>query len=391
MLKPTGLVSRVIGSLLLFITSWAYALPPMNMPEGVTPVSHEIYSLHMLVFYICCGIGVVVFTFLFYSLIKFRRSKGAESKPFHEHLGIEILWTVIPFILLVIMAVPATKVLYQIHNTEKPDLNIKITGYQWKWQYDYLDQGINFYSNISTPQDEIHNIMPKNPNYLLQVDHPLIVPVKEKIRFLITANDVVHSWWVPELGIKQDAIPGYINDAWAYIEKPGTYRGQCAELCGAMHAYMPIVVKAVSQADFKRWVQKQENAKYHLASNATPATPTVTKSTSKPLSEASLMKVGQEVYAKHCVACHQKNLQGMPPTFPSLVDSKIVHDKNLTPLIDTVLNGVPNTAMQAFKDQLSDEEIAGVLNYIRNAGGKHSRLNPTVADIQAAKKHIKGA
>jgi cytochrome c oxidase subunit 2 len=257
-----SVLSRVIGfTLVTFVLGLQQALgftiPPINMPYGVTPISHEVYRLHMITFYICAGIGVVVFGVLIYSLFKYRRARGAVAAKFHEHTGIEILWTVIPFIILVAMAIPATKVLMEIHNTAKPALDIKVIGYQWKWKYEYLDQGISFFSNLSTPNDQIYGNAKKNKWFLLEVDHPLVVPVNEKIRILVTSNDVIHSWWVPDLGMKQDAIPGYINENWFTIEKPGTYRGQCAELCGANHAFMPIVVEAVTPAQFAAWVKQQ--------------------------------------------------------------------------------------------------------------------------------------
>ncbi len=224
------------------------------MPYGASTISHEIYNLHMAAFYICCVIGFLVFGVLIYSLIKFRKSKGAVSAHFHEHIGIEILWTTIPFLILVALAVPATIVLQHIHNTDNAQLTIKITGYQWKWKYEYLDQGISIFSNLSTTQEQIHNETPKDQWFLLEVDNPVVVPVNTKVRLLVTADDVIHAWWVPDLGIKQDGIPGFINENWIYITKPGTYRGQCGELCGVNHGFMPIVVKAVSKEDFKQWV-----------------------------------------------------------------------------------------------------------------------------------------
>ena len=254
------LLSRVGLSIILGVwlfLSDAIALPPMNLPYGATPISHRIYDLHMLTFYLCVGIGVIVFGALMYSLIKFRKSRGVIAENTHEHLGIEIVWTVIPFLILVIMAIPATRLLMDIHDTSRPALDIKITGYQWKWKYEYLDQGISYFSNLSTPSDEIYRHAAKNPWYLLEVDHPLVVPIHQKVRILVTSNDVIHSWWVPDLGVKQDAVPGYINDNWFTITKPGIYRGQCAELCGVNHSFMPIVVKAVSPIEFAQWVKQQ--------------------------------------------------------------------------------------------------------------------------------------
>lgn len=248
--------TKFLFSLLIVLFSFnaAFASPGLNMPYGVTPVSHEIYKLHMTAFWICCGIGVVVFSVLFYSLIKFRKSKGAKAENFHEHLGIEILWTAIPFLILVALAIPATIVLSNIHNTDESALTVKITGYQWKWKYEYLDQGISFFSNLSTPIDQINNKAPKDKWFLLEVDQPLVLPINTKVKLLVTADDVIHAWWVPELGLKQDGIPGYINENWVYITKPGIYRGQCGELCGVNHGFMPIVVEAMSQKDFNQWV-----------------------------------------------------------------------------------------------------------------------------------------
>jgi cytochrome c oxidase subunit 2 len=237
-----------------FLTSVAYATPGVNMPYGVSPISHQIYNLHMAAFYICCVIGAAVFSVLIYALIKFRKSKGAQAAHFHEHLGVEILWTTIPFLILVALAIPATIVLKNIHNTDASDLTIKVIGYQWKWKYEYLDQGVSFFSNLSTTQDQINNKAPKGEWFLLEVDNPVVVPINKKVRILVTADDVIHAWWVPELGIKQDAVPGFVNENWFYITKPGTYRGQCGELCGMNHAFMPIVVQAVTQEEFDKWV-----------------------------------------------------------------------------------------------------------------------------------------
>jgi cytochrome c oxidase subunit II len=256
-------MQRSLSRLILFISFCffaitAYATPGINMPRGVTPVSHEIYALHMACLYICCVIGALTFGVLLYSLVKFRKSKGAKAAHFHEHLGIEILWTVIPTLILVALAIPSTIVLKHIHNTDNSGLTIKITGFQWKWRYEYLDQGISFFSQLSTPQDQINNKAPKDEWYLLEVDHPVVVPVDTKVKLLVTADDVIHAWWVPELGVKQDAVPGYINENWFYIEKPGTYRGQCGELCGVNHGFMPIVIQAVSKEDFNKWVSTQQ-------------------------------------------------------------------------------------------------------------------------------------
>ena len=248
-------------------TAGAYATPGVNMPYGVTPVSHQIYNLHMTAFWICTGIGLLTFGALFYSLYAYRHAKGAQAAHFHEHLWVEIIWTVIPTLILIALAVPATIVLKNIHNTDEAQLTIKITGYQWKWKYEYLDQGISFFSNLSTPQDQINNSKPKNEWFLLEVDNEVVVPINAKVKILVTADDVIHDWWVPELGVKQDAIPGFINENWFEATVPGTYRGQCAELCGVNHGFMPIVVKAVSQEEFDRWVKNHSK----IAQNNLPS------------------------------------------------------------------------------------------------------------------------
>lgn len=337
-----------------------FALPELNMPYGASPISREIYDLHMAGFYVCCGIGFVVFGVLIYSLIKFRKSKGAKAAHFHEHIGLEILWTTIPFLILVALAIPATIVLAHIHDTEKSELTIKVVGYQWKWKYEYLDQGISFFSNLSTPQEQIQNKAPKNEWFLLEVDHPLVVPVNTKIKLLITADDVIHAWWVPSLGIKQDAIPGFINENWILVEKEGFYRGQCGELCGVYHGFMPIVVQAVSKEDFQKWITDHR---------PTPESIALAKQEMlKPLTEDELLTLGKAQYEKSCIMCHQAEGEGLPPSFPPLKGSRVV-----TGPIDVttayVLTGVPGTAMQAFGDQLDDRSIAAVVTYIRNAWG----------------------
>jgi len=252
-----------IGRVIFFISfcllaTAVWATPGINMPYGVSPISHEIYNLHMAAFYICCGIGAITFGVLIYSLFKFRKSKGAKAAHFHEHLGVEIFWTIIPTLILVALAIPATIVLKHIHNTDASALTIKVTGYQWRWKYDYLDQGISFFSTLSSTQDQINNKAPKNEWFLLEVDNPVVMPVNTKVRLLVTADDVIHAWWVPDLGVKQDAVPGFINENWVYADKIGTYRGQCGELCGVNHGFMPIVIEVVSQADFDKWVNEHQ-------------------------------------------------------------------------------------------------------------------------------------
>ncbi|EKD55226.1 MAG: cytochrome c oxidase subunit II [uncultured bacterium] len=363
-----------------FLTMSACLASALNMPYGVTPISHEIYMLHMVAFYVCCVIGVIVFGVLVYSLIKFRKSKGAKAAHFHEHLGIEILWTTIPFLILVALAVPATIVLQHIHNTDKAGLTIKITGYQWKWKYEYLDQGVSFFSNLATTQEQINNRAPKDPWFLLEVDNSMVVPVNTKVRLLVTADDVIHAWWVPDLGVKQDAIPGYINENWFYITKPGTYRGQCGELCGINHAFMPIVVKAVSQTEFDQWV------KTHTLRAMAAAQEDV-----KPMTETELLKMGKAQYEKSCIMCHQANGEGLPPSFPPLKKSRVVTGP-LEANIAFVLTGVPATAMQAFGSQLDNRTLASIITYTRQAWGNdvtnkkhHYATVAQPADIQKAR------
>jgi cytochrome c oxidase subunit 2 len=355
------LIRNMVSGLLFtfaFISS-AFALQ-YNMSRGVTPISKEIYGLHMTIFWICVAIAVLVFGIMFYSIFKHRKSKGAVAANFHEHAQVEFIWALIPFIILVLMAIPATKVLMRMEDSSAAVVNIKITGYQWRWKYEYLDQGISFFSNLSTPQDQIDGKAAKGQWYLLEVDKPLVLPIHKKIRFLVTSNDVVHSWWVPAFGIKRDAIPGFIHEAWANIDKPGIYRGQCAELCGMHHGFMPIVVIAKTQAEYELWLKEQGSGAGHV-----DAKPQI-------LSKTELMKKGEATYKTTCAVCHKPEGIGMPPAFPSLLGSKITIG-SVSKHIDIVLHGVKGSAMQAFASQLSDEDIAAVVTYERNAWGNDNQ------------------
>lgn len=331
----------------------------LNLTAGVTPVSQDIFHLHMTVFWLCVAIAIVVFGVMFYSIAFHRKSKGAKPAEFHSHTWLEIAWTIIPAIILVIMAIPATKVFINMNNNDKEELNIKIVGYQWKWQYEYLEDGIKFFSNLSTPIAQQENKEPKGEHYLREVDNEIVVPIHKKIRFLITSNDVNHSWWVADLGIKRDAIPGIINEAWARIDKPGTYRGQCAELCGVKHAYMPIVIKAVSEQEYKDWVAKQKGGASQAEAD-----------NNRLWTMQELMKKGEETYGRICAACHQVTGLGLPPTFPALKGSKLTTGP-IGDHAEIVLNGKAGTAMQAFKGQLSEAELASVITYERNAWGNN--------------------
>lgn len=247
-----------IGGALLMWSMGANADYALNMTPGVTAVSRDVYNLHMLIFWICVAIGTGVFGVMFWSIYHHRKSRGAVPAQFHESTLIEIIWTVVPMLILVVMAVPATKTLIRMADARDAALTIKVTGYQWRWHYQYLNENIGFFSTLSTPVAQIHNDADKDEHYLLEVDQKMVVPVGKKVRVLTTAGDVIHSWWVPALAIKKDAIPGFINESWTLIEKPGIYRGQCAELCGKDHGFMPIVVEALPEAEFKQWVEKMK-------------------------------------------------------------------------------------------------------------------------------------
>jgi cytochrome c oxidase subunit II len=347
----------------------------LNLQQPETIIAHEIYDLHTVILVICVIIFIVVFGTMFYALWRHRKSVGHAAEQFHENTSVEIIWTVIPFLILVGMAIPATKTVLAMKDSSGPDMSIKVTGYQWKWRYDYLKEDITFYSNLTTPVEQIENRAPKGEHYLLEVDNPLVVPVGKKIDVLITANDVIHSWWVPAFGVKQDAIPGFVRDSWFKIDQPGTYRGQCAELCGKDHGFMPIVVEAVTEDQYKDWVAQQQGKKAQAqAASATDVNKTYT------LDE--LKAEGEKVYGKTCVACHMANGQGMPPTFPALAGGKIATGP-LPGHIDIVVNGSKkNPAMVAWKNQLSDLEIAAVITYERNSFG--NKLGDAVQPKQIA-------
>ena len=331
----------------------------LNLPEPQTVIAQQIYDQHTMVLWICLAIFIGVFGTMFYSIVKHRKSKDYEAANFHHSTTVEIIWTAIPFLILVGMAFPATRTIIAMKDTSNPDITVKATGYQWKWGYDYLTgegEGIGFLSALSTPKPQINNAAPKGENYLLEVDNPLVVPVGKKVRVLITANDVLHAWWVPALGVEQDAIPGFIRDVWFNIEKPGTYRGQCAELCGKEHGFMPIVVEAVEPEKYAAWVAEQ---KTKLAAVAVDI--------NKEFTPDELKAKGEAVYNANCAACHQANGQGVPGTFPAIAGSKVATGPK-EGHINIVMNGKSGTAMAPFK-HLSDVDIASVITYQRNAWG----------------------
>jgi cytochrome c oxidase subunit 2 len=332
----------------------------LNMPQGITGISRETYDLHMLIFWICVAIGVIVYSVLIYSLFAYRKSRGAIPAKFHHSTKVEIIWTVIPFAILIAMAIPSTRVLTQIYDSSESELDIMVTGYQWRWQYRYLtDEGeeVVFFSNLSTPEEQIYNRAEKGNNYLLEVDEPLVVPANKKVRLLLTSADVIHSWWVPALSLKKDAIPGFVNEAWFIAEQTGTYRGQCTELCGQDHGFMPVVVSVVEDAEFDTWFAEKQAAAAAVAELA-----------NQEWTLEQLVAQGQTVYTTFCMACHQQNGQGLPPAFPALTGSPTT----IGPIADhvtTVLDGRPGTAMAAYGALLSPVDLAAVITFERNALG----------------------
>ncbi len=363
-------VASFIGLMLISMQSWAeYQL---DLRPGVTSVSQGAYNIHTLVMWICVAIGIIVFGAMIYSIIMHRKSRDYKAAKFDDNLTIEIVWTIIPFIILGFMAVPATKVLLAMEDVTNSDMSIKVTGYQWKWHYDYLGEDISFFSNLSTPIQEIQNKATKNEHYLLEVDNRLVVPVNKKIRLLFTSNDVIHAWWIPDFAVKKDAIPGYINESWFKTDKIGTYRGQCAELCGTNHGFMPIVVDVVSADDYTTWIasQKQDAAAAVASAN-------------KTWTMNELMDHGKTVYTTNCAACHQANGEGLANVFPGLKGGITTGD--VAKHIDIVINGVSATAMQAFGVQLNDADLAALITYERNAWGNDTGDMVQPADIKAAR------
>jgi cytochrome c oxidase subunit II len=356
--KKRGLASTCMGVLLLMLSGSAFATSyGLNMPVGVTDISARVYGLHMLIFWICVIIGVVVFGVMFYSILKHRKSLGAKPATFHENTTIEVVWTVIPFLILVGMAIPATRVLIAMEDTSDSDLTIKSTAYQWKWHYEYINEDVGFFSNLATPRTEILGMEEKGEHYLLDVDNPVVVPVDKKVRLLLTSNDVIHAWWVPELAVKKDAIPGFINELWFQVNEPGVYRGQCAELCGRDHGFMPIVVVAKEQDAWEAWLREQQD---HNAAEEALA--------SAELAMEDLMSRGQRVHDAQCASCHQVNGEGIPNVFPAISGSEIATG-DLEAHMEIVMRGRSGTAMPAFGPQLNDVDLAAVITYQRNAWG----------------------
>ena len=348
----------------------------LNMTKGVTDISAGVYDMHMLMFIICVFIGAGVFIAMFISMYFHRKSRGAKPANFHENVKVEIAWTVIPFIILVVMAVPAMNLLIDMEDASEPDVSILVTGSQWKWHYKYMDNDVEYYSKLATQADQISGKLPKGKNYLLEVDRPLVIPTGQKVRFLITSDDVIHSWWVPDFGFKQDANPGFINDAWTNVNEPGVYRGQCAELCGKDHGFMPIVVIAKEPAEYDKWISEQEAIQQEAKAEEQ-------RLLSMNMTMAESMELGENVYNANCAACHMPNGEGLPGVFPALKDSQIaVADQPKH--IDILINGVTGSAMQSYAKQLTMSEIAAVVTYERNAWGNDTGDLVQAKDINSA-------
>ena len=362
-------------ALALVVAAPALAAWEYNFQDPVTPTGREVLDLHNYIMWICVAIFIGVFGTMFYSLIKHRKSVGHQAAQFHENTTVEIIWTVIPFLILLFMAYPATKAVLTMKDTSAPDLTVKVTGYQWRWNYDYIQQGFGYYSSLATPLAQIENREAKSPNYLLEVDHAMVVPVDSKVRLLITADDVVHAWWMPAFAVKQDAIPGFVRDAWFRAEKVGTFRGQCAELCGKEHGYMPIVVEVKSKEDFAKWVDEQKKTVSAAADD--PA---------KVWDVKDLVARGQGVFNANCAACHQQGGTGNPALgAPALVGDKVVLGPRAHQ-IDVVLNGQNGGKMPPWK-HLSDADIASVISYTRNSwGNKADEGVVQPAEVKAERK-----
>ncbi len=374
MLPKAKLWLGLVVAALMTLSTNLQAAWELNMTQGVTQISRDTYDLHMQILWWCVAIGVVVFGAMLWSIINHRKSKGAVAATFHESTKIEIMWTVIPFIILILMAIPATRVLTEAYDSTESDLDIQVTGYQWRWEYRYMredasEEEVLFYSNLSTPSDQIDNSLPKGEHYLLEVDKPMVIPVNKKVRFLITSNDVLHAWWVPAFAVKKDAVPGFINEAWAIAEEPGIYRGQCAELCGLQHGFMPIVVHAVPQEEYDAWYAEQQQAAVAAREGANSV-----------VTMSAALQQGEEIYSRTCIACHQAGGTGLPPAFPALAGSGVANG-DVEANIRLLVNGVPGTAMAAFGRQLSPVELSAIITYIRNSFGNNTGDLVQPADV----------
>jgi cytochrome c oxidase subunit 2 len=352
------LLKLTLGPVLMLMSAAALAaeVNQVNMSPGVTEVGRQIYDLHMIILGICVVIGIGVFGVMFYSIIYHRKSRGVTPATFHESTKVEIAWTVVPFLILIGMAIPATNTLLAIYDHDDAELDVLVTGFQWKWKYEYLNENgenVSFFSNLRTPQSEIYNSESKGEHYLLEVDEPLVLPADTKVRLLVTANDVIHSWWVPELAVKKDAIPGFINETWTRTGREGVYRGQCAELCGKDHGFMPIVVNVVSKEEYAEWVSAKQAEAAEIRDLM-----------AQTFTMDDLMERGKAVYDRNCLACHGANGEGGVGT---AIAGSAIATGEVGGHLDVGISGVPGTAMQAFGGQLNDVDMAAVITYQRNA------------------------
>jgi cytochrome c oxidase subunit 2 len=376
MLSKAKLWLSLALSTLLFWSAGLHAAWDLNMPRGVTQMSRDTYDLHMTILWWCVAIGVVVFGAMFWSIINHRKSKGVQPATFHESTKVEIIWTIVPFLILIAMAIPATRVLTAAYDASESELDVQIIGYQWRWEYRYMrenmdEEEVSFFSVLSTSREEINNGVEKGENYLLEVDRPLVIPTETKVRFLMTSADVIHAWWVPDFAIKKDHIPGFINETWVIVEEPGIYRGQCAELCGMEHGFMPIEVHALAPADYQAWYAEQQAGIRQVRELA-----------AAEMSMEDAMAQGETIYNRNCVACHQPGGVGMPPVFPALAGSvKATGDVAVT--MDTLVNGVPGTAMAVYGRQLNPIELASIITYVRNSFGNNIGDVVQPADVNA--------
>ncbi len=429
-IKNAARAAILLGSGLLAGTAQALALKDYNTPVGVTPISHEVYGLHMMVFWVCFWIGVVVFGVMLIAIFRFRKSKGAQPAHFHDSTVLEVSWTIVPVIILVAMAIPAAKGLVRMADSSDPDMSIKITGYQWKWQYDYLQDGFSFFSMLSDSSNAASQLRsgvdPHSvDNYLRDVDHPLVVPTGEKIRLLLTSDDVIHSWWMPDFSGKTDANPGFVNLTWIKVEEPGVYRGACAELCGRGHGFMPIVVVAKKPADYQAWVKamKAANGKYvspydgSLEDNGSPvvfgpasyndvmgapagaavptgttvATPVMSSAPAKtpaaPPAKAwdmqTAMARGKQVYDANCASCHMPDGKGNAALGAKPIAGSPIANGPLAAHLERVLKG--KGIMPAWENMLGDEDLAAVITFERNSFGNHKGDLVRPDDVKAAR------
>ena len=360
-IAPTRRLSSSLMIAILMASSRSVSAQQMNLRPGVTELSQRIQDMHHISLWVCVVVGIVVFGAMFYTMFAHRQSRHPNPASFHENTVIEIIWTVIPVLILIGMAIPATSALIDIEDNSDADLTVLVTASQWKWHYQYVGTEIGYYSNLSTPQEQIDNLEPKGENYLLEVDKPLVLPTNKKVRFLLTSDDVIHSWWVPDFAVKQDAIPGFINEAWTRIPEPGLFRGQCAELCGKDHAFMPVVVEVRPEEEFDSWIEDQ------LVAMALSGEQAIADR-NKTWAMEELLPRGEQVYIEHCATCHQPNGEGQGSTYPALAGGELTLGA-LEEHLDRVLNGKDGTEMQAWAPQLSDLEIAAVMTYERNAWG----------------------